>query len=463
MLYELLEFIYLIILILIATIVFIYLYNYLQIDNYINFKDTTEEVEPEESETLEESKEEFQLKKYRSNIGLSALDEEFHEEDDSEETFSYPHLIEAIKNKQFLEKYMDALKISYEYKKALYTKRLKEVEKDIKIYVPSNPSVGELHNTNLDKLKHYKNEILDILRVLEIRQNNLSLKVVEKNFRSMIYNKHKGLCSLIGRDEIKDNMASLVYIFSKNPRVIYSKFINYILYGNSGAGKTKLIETMAFFFCKSGILLREKYRCVTTQDFKSPYINESGKLAREILLNSLEGVLLIDEAYQWIPEDKGIFTVKDHGEESLTEAVNFWDKNMGLSITCLAGYKDKLQPVIESNQGMDRRFPNKIILSDYTSKELTQILIKFIGLSDEDIIIGQEEANRLYTIIDSIYKTSKEVFSRQAGSMLNLSGCILDTIYSSKAYSWINGNCDDNITLLYKGIKNYLKTFKLSI
>jgi hypothetical protein len=461
MLYELLEYLYLIILILISVIVLIYLYNYLQIDTYFGTKDETVVIEPEESEVLEEDKEEFLLKRYKNTVEVTSF---MHDADEEKsDNFSYKELLSIINDKTFLHDYLNAVRLSYDYKISLYTKKLKEVEKDIGIYVPKSASVGELHNSNLEKLKHYKNEISDILRILAFRKESLNIDILKRNFRNMIYNKHKGLASLVGREEIKDSIASQIYIFSKNPRIFYSKFNNYVLYANSGAGKTKLAETMAFVFCKTGILAREKYRCVTTQDFKSPYINESGKLAREILLSTLEGVLFIDEAYQWIPEDKGIFTVKDHGEESLTEAVNFWDKNMGLSITCLAGYKDKLSPVIASNQGIDRRFPHKIELSDYTAKELTQILIKFITNSDDDIKFSKDDANGLYTIIDGIYKTSKLAFSRQAGSMLNLSGCILDAIYSSKLGFWVEGDVSNNLGLLYKGINAYLKTFGLMI
>ena len=194
----------------------------------------------------------------------------------------------------------------------------------------------------------------------------------------MLYNKKKGFASLVGREEIKDKLASQIYVFCRNPKIFFNNFQNFVIYGKSGVGKTKLTETMAYIYCKSGILIREKYRCVTTQDFKSPYVNESAKLTREIFLSTLEGVLLVDEAYAWIPEGKGLFKMADHGEESLTEAVNFWDKNIGLSITCLAGYKDKLQVVLDANEGIDRPSPDKITLEDYTSEQLTHMLIQVL-------------------------------------------------------------------------------------
>lgn len=472
-LYDILNIIYIILLISLVLYIIILLVN----PDYINYyfggigsdnknKDNIDNILSESEESIDtEYVKKYNYKKYpQNNFEIKSLDN--ITEESNENNLTFDNFCELIDNSNFIKEYKSALLFTFDYKKDIYTKKLKEVNNDLLSYNDNNANVIGAHNTNVEKLKIYKNEIENILKIIQQRKNNLTDDEIKKNFKLMIYNKTKGFNSLVGREEVKNIVFNQIYSFCKNPKYFFNNFQNFIFYGNSGVGKTKLAETLAYIYCKSGILIRQKYRCITTQELKSPYINESGKLTREILLSTLEGFLLIDEAYEWVPEKTfGFNTKADHGEESLTEMINFLDKNIGNSMIGLSGYHDKMQRLIESNQGLDRRFPNQIILHDYNSKQLTEILIRFIENTDEYIKFNNYDSNILYTLIDYVYKKKKEVFDKQAGSMLNLSSYILKAIYTTKNYIW-NDNSDsdsNNLKVLTKGLNEYLKMYGINI
>jgi DNA replication protein DnaC len=465
-LYDILNIIYIILLITLIIYIIIQLNNYFEggfnDGNRDEVKIPDESIHSDDDDVITDN-EKRTYKKYNQHA-FEMGDIGDTPEESTDNGVKYEDFVKLIQDSDFIKGYKNALEYTFDYKEGIYKKKLKEVENDLITYKEDSNAIIGTHNTNRDKLKLSKNELLNILSTIESRKKNLSTDKIKNNFKLMIYHNKNGFNSLVGREEIKDNICSQIYAFSKNPKYFFTNFQNFIFYGNSGVGKTKLAETLAYIYCKSGILMREKYRCITTQELKSPYINESAKLTREILWSTLEGLLFIDEAYDWVPEKTfGFSTKADHGEESLTEAINFLDKNIGLSIVCMAGYHDKMQRVLENNQGMFRRFPNQIILSDYNAKQLTELLIKFIENTDEDITFNNHDASALYTLIDYVYKKKKEVFDKQAGSMLNLSSAILKSIYTSTLYKWSNTNGDNNIYLMTKGINNYLKSYGLYV
>ena len=374
--------------------------------------------------------------------------------------FKYKDFINIYDHPSFLTNYRDSLKISFNEKLKIYNKMLKELTNDLNAaqsrYDASNAYMG--HDTNLQRLRRLKSEVESIINIINYRLGNSTIKDIKQNFKRMIYDKNQGFNSLIGRDEVKDSLALQIYTFSKNPRIFFNNFQNIIITGKSGVGKTKLADTIGFIYSKSGIFARHKFRCVTKQDFTSQYVNEASQLTRELLFSCLEGVIFIDEAYEIIPE-KGMFGNNfDHGNEALTEMVNFWDKNIGLSCTIMGGYKKEMNRITEANEGVDRRFPYKLHLKKYNSIQLMNILLKFLHKSAPDIYISQKDANTIYTILNYLYIEDKSLFSKQAGDMLNLSSFISKSIYGNNSIVWEKNKSRNNSKLILNGFNGYLRS-----
>lgn len=234
--------------------------------------------------------------------------------------------------------------------------------------------------------------------------------------------------SLVAREEVKDLIAQRLHVFCDNPRIFLNHFQNMCLLGPSGVGKTKLAETISEIFAISGILVRNNFISKTGDEFVTAYVGESGPLTRKMLMQSLEGVLFIDEAYSIAPE-KGAFVTHNHGKQAIDAMVNHLDKTLGLSFVIAAGYKRDMESrFLGANEGMPRRFPHRVELTEYSSKQLFQLAVRF--LQQDKIILSAEGKQYLYSAIDYIHKKHPSLFERQAGDLLNLTEKIAHNTYS---------------------------------
>lgn len=382
--------------------------------------------------------------------------------------FNYNKLIDTIEDPIFLSKYKHSILESLRYKYDIYITKYEEVTKELNESLEKK-GTGPLSNLLLDtattRLERIKIMIEQILREIPEKISSINITNIKQDLKDAIYNEESGLVSLIGRDDIKDFIALLIFSFSKNPYIFLKNFQNILLFGGSGVGKTKTADTIGFVLQKSWILLRRKFKHATKQEFTSSYVNESAQITRELLFSTLEGILFIDEAYE-LGNDKNVFgRSMDHGNEAITEMVNFIDKNIGLGVIIAAGYeKDMQERFLNSNEGMPRRFPNIFKLDNYDANQLTDILLSFLNESlDNNIILTNNDASVIYTIINFLLSKYPNVFPKQAGDMKNLSAVISKVIYGCDKYSWENDNTKNNSILLTIGINNYLASQGLSI
>jgi hypothetical protein len=228
---------------------------------------------------------------------------------------------------------------------------------------------------------------------------------------------------------------------------------------------TRLAKTIAFAFSKVGILGRGIVKIVTRTELVGQYIGHTAPRTRGALLETLEGVLFIDEAYQLTPCPEDRVGSKDFGSEAITEMVNFLDKYIGLNIVIVAGYEGVMNRCfMTANEGLPRRFPYRYVLSAYTVPELTDILVNNLKRKVRDgVVIDDETGNFLYSMVDKLFIELPEVFKNQAGDMLNLSSNINNAINSSYRVEWINGNLSNNKQILISGFDDFLESKGYSI
>lgn len=393
---------------------------------------------------------------YDQNLKLEKIQSNTNESDHDQ--FNYQDLLKIYSHPQFLKSYQYALNINFEEKLKIYQFLQKQKINDIReceAKYESNSNIYLQHDTTLERLKREKNEINRIINILKYRKDNNSLANIERNFELMLFNSRYGFDSLVGREDIKDYLALKIYTFSQNPKVFFNNYQNMIIMGKSGIGKTKLGESIGYIYAKSGILARNKFRVVTAQDLTSKYVNDSGQVTREIFLSSLEGFLMIDEAYELGNNQLSLY---NHNSQATTELVNLLSTYKGLSVVAAAGYRKEMNQFKESNKGIKRRFPDELYLRSYSSKELTDILIMCIHKTAPDIKIDQYDANTIYTIVKYIYETDKKIFDKQAGDMEILSSHITRAIYGNNKRTWVNGKTKNNSYLIINGFKSYLRT-----
>lgn len=369
---------------------------------------------------------------------------------------------------EFLQKYTEAIKQALKIKK----RRLFEVRKkymaDLKALRGANHRGEGLSkllssiekNDDAKMIETTIGEIELLLKEIKKREKIIDIDSTRQGLISALTDKDHGIDSLTGRDDIKDFLALQLYTFAQNPRIFFSNFQNMAIYGSSGVGKTCAAQVIGHVYASCGILVRNHVHIVTKQSMTTAYVNESAKMTRKLLLANLESIIFVDEAYDLSPPPTILGNGVDHGHEAITEMVNFIDKMKGLSVIIVAGYKDEMETrFMKANEGLPRRFPHIFTLKPYSAKELTDILIKFILTNCPDIRFKETHGNYIFTIINYLNKEHKDIFSKQAGDMDNLSGYISRAAYGSPGKSW-NNNAEE---LILSGFNAYLNAKNLTI
>ncbi|HMP28328.1 MAG TPA: AAA family ATPase [Saprospiraceae bacterium] len=264
-----------------------------------------------------------------------------------------------------------------------------------------------------------------------------------------------GLCCVTGRDTIKNNLAAQIYSFSRGYKTFVNSFNNIAIYGPSGSGKTYIAQIISFVFSKIGVLAKNNIKIATKADLTGQYVGHTAPRTRASLIETLEGILFIDEAYQLTDVSIGS---KDYGGEAIAEMINFIDKYIGLSIVIVAGYEDKMrQTFMTFNEGLPRRFPYIYTLESYTNAELTDILINnLISKLPDDICIDEDTSNYIYSLISTLRTEMPLSLRNQAGDMLNLSAALNKTIISSYQLEWDNDDLENNKEIILAGFEDFL-------
>jgi len=351
---------------------------------------------------------------------------------------------ELVKNdSDFIDNFRKSLIKLLDYKYSVYS-NVSMLPKELKNTVPLPPQQKPPKSVYTILLE----QIIKLLKKIYNINFNTTLK---ESLLDAINNKKFGMKTLIGREDIMNRLCSILYAFSKNYKLLTNTFINFALFGSAGVGKSALAKVIAYSFKNSFILVKGDVIMGTRQDLVGKYIGETAIKTRKLLFDGLEGIVFIDEAYSLTPCSKD--DTKDFGSEAIAELINFMDKTIGLMVVMVAGYKDKMQNCFfPSNEGLDRRFPNKFSLRAYTDKELTKILLT--NLKNSNIKVDQQTANLLFTLISKLRKHDENIFNNQAGDMLNLSNSIVQNIYMSQDNKW--GNYIDNKEIIYQAIDEFL-------
>lgn len=348
----------------------------------------------------------------------------------------------------FYRKKLDATKADYENMK-IKVKRMKDQGAD-------NYAIRELYPM-YDIMGGVILDFEDLIETVKMKGKTTTEESIRDGLRWALNDDEDGIASLIGREDVMDKLASQLYAFSKGYKFFMGSFNNIMVLGPAGVGKTKLANVIAFAFSKVGILARDIVKVVTRADLVGQYIGQTAPRTRGVLLQTLDGVLFIDEAYQLTP-CPGEKAGADFSGEAMTEIVNFLDKYTGMNMVIVAGYEDlMMECFLPFNEGLSRRFPYRYLLKPYSDFFLTDILVNFMS-KKTDIVIDNDTKDFLYSVIHRIQVEFPRAFKNQAGDMLNLGTAIVKSIGSAFDVQWEPGNLPNNIPILLAGFDDFLST-----
>ncbi len=294
---------------------------------------------------------------------------------------------------------------------------------------PKGPDLNEvilkMQKTVLEKYNYIKDD-----------PNKIAEK--RKQLLNILNDPDNGISSIKGssRESLRISLIKIIYMFIEVPTFFFKGFNNFVLTGPAGSGKTKVAGVIANLMKNLGLLVTTNVIMATKQNLVAEYIGQSAPKTRKLLINGIEGVVFIDEAYTLTPCQKSAAYVDNYSEETVGELINFMDKFMGCIIIIVAGYKDKMNDCfLKFNEGMARRFPKQIELIPYNSNDLFTIFEIFLNDTiDVDKVLTIEQRKYMKGIIMTLNKN--DVFNNQAGDMLNLSKIIgEDAILNNKNYN----------------------------
>lgn len=411
----------------------------------------------------------LQLSLVNTNVGAQNLSD--YIEDSSkirprDLSITLNDFIKVIDDQNFIDKYKQSLTFLYVEKLEFYLDRYNELQSELnrmeREFIPLKTLDPDVNINTVypmyRPISDVRNQMASIMDIITYYLGNgFNDNELREGFKSAIYDPINGLNSLTGRMHIKNTIARIIYSFYNDYHVFTKLFNNFAIYGPAGVGKTKIGTIIGFVFNKIKLLVKGTFKVATRAELVAQHIGGTAPQTRLVLLKSLEGVLLIDEAYQIPGGVAGSEGSRDFGFEAITELVNFLDKFVGKNIVIVAGYRKQMEEIfMKSNEGLPRRFPYVLILEPYSNEELTTILLRFVIENTYGITIDNPTASYIYSLIMRISAQNPKAFENQAGDMLNLSGFLVRAIQSSFSIPWKNGNIENNKPIILNGFNDFL-------
>ena len=177
--------------------------------------------------------------------------------------------------------------------------------------------------------------------------------------------------NLIGLTEVKEKIKKIKKIVEhKKNRKEKIELGHFLFRGNPGTGKTTVANYITNQFYELGAIKSNRFINKTASDFLGTINKSSQTITKEILDNSLNSVLFIDEAHQLADNPAG--------EAVLKTIVPFMEDNRDQFILIMGGYPEEIDNMLEKDPGLKSRFKNIINFPDYTGEDLAEILKKNI-------------------------------------------------------------------------------------
>lgn len=207
-------------------------------------------------------------------------------------------------------------------------------------------------------------------------EQNQSVSVKVEILRP-IDNPREELDKLVGCSDIKRRMDELVSLSTYN-KMMHKLFpevkqhevsLHSIFLGSPGTGKTTVCKIFGSLLRQAGALSKGHIVICDRGTFIGTLWGDEERSIRQVLEMAKGGVLMIDEAYLLNGKHEG-----DPGKLVLQLLMNILaDETQRDIAIVLCGYKEPMRKLLNTNPGLQSRFPNKFEFADFTINELLEI------------------------------------------------------------------------------------------
>lgn len=181
--------------------------------------------------------------------------------------------------------------------------------------------------------------------------------------------------AMIGMERLKQSILShLNFVRMANLRMehgIHTELppLHMIFTGNPGTGKSSVARFIGKIYASMGILSRGDVIVVERHDLVGSYVGETERKTADVMKQAKGNVLFIDEAYTLFSGDDS----RDYGRNVVQTMLGTLGGDRIDMIVVLAGYKEEMDKLLDSNPGLRSRFPYTFHFDDYSCDELMSI------------------------------------------------------------------------------------------
>lgn len=207
------------------------------------------------------------------------------------------------------------------------------------------------------------------------------------------------LASIIGLDEVKDYIRSLyARLRMQGERkklglpIDETQTLHMIFKGNPGTGKTMMARIIANVLYNLGIIQTNQLVETDRANLVAGYVGQTAIKSKEVIMEAMDGVLFIDEAYALAQGGPN-----DFGKEAIDTLVKMMDDHRDRLVVILAGYNEDMEQFLDLNSGLRSRFPNIVGFSDYSPNQLLEIAKKFYN--EKRYVLTKEATEKLVKIL----------------------------------------------------------------
>ena len=243
-----------------------------------------------------------------------------------------------------------------------------------------------------------KLEIVDVNSY--IKDAHLNLPTTGEGVDKKIMTAEDELEALIGLSAVK-RMVKKIKAYAKRNKSDYDFNLHMCFYGNPGTGKTEVARLLSRILYEEHVLPEAKLTETDANGLIGKYVGATAPKTLAKINDSMGGVLFIDEAYSLTETSGDDNHSVGYGDEAIAVLIKEMEDRRGQFCVILAGYRDKMESMLNSNPGMKSRIQFQLDFPDYSREELSEIASVFLSKKKYEI---DESALQLILDISEYYR-----------------------------------------------------------
>ena len=189
---------------------------------------------------------------------------------------------------------------------------------------------------------------------------------------------------LIGLSSVK-RMIRKIKAYAKKNVGSYGFNLHMCFQGNPGTGKTEVARILSRILYSAGVLPEAKLVETDSTGLLGRFVGETGPKTQRKIQEAMGGVLFIDEAYALCAGSTASGTSGNYGDEAIAVLLKEMEDHRGQFCVVLAGYKNEMEKMLNTNPGFKSRIQFSIDFPDYSREELGQIAASFLTAKKYEI------------------------------------------------------------------------------